>query len=163
MANICAELPVFEADVNVNDSFDLTLKPVAPVNGEAQYWPLFNAANPSEQFGNIVFKFRGQNKSITLNITLDTSEVEGIEFTKANKGDFDGIVGLSPEFKQEFKAKAKKGAENNYTQLTVTAAVKKSEQDDEDGNSFSFLWLCETIDSGMNIVSGDPQAQYEPL
>lgn len=162
MANVCADLPPFEADLSVADTFDLTLKPVAPVNGEPQYWPLFNNASPSEQFGNIVFKFNGQNKKITLNITLDTSAVEGVEFTKANKGDFDGIVGLSPDFKQEFKSKAKKGSSNNYTNLEITAKVNVASEA-EDGNNFSFLWLCEMIDSGMNIVSGDPDAQYEPL
>ncbi|WP_160152496.1 hypothetical protein [Microbulbifer sp. ALW1] len=162
MANICADKPTFVADLNVNDTFDLTLKPVSPVNGEAQYWPLFNAANPGEEFGNILFQFRGQNKSITLNITLDTSEVEGIQFTKTNQGNFDGIVGLSPEFKQEFNTKASKGSDKNYSVLQVTAKIKSSEQA-ADGNDFSFLWLCQDINTEMNIVSGDPKAALDPL
>ena len=161
MANVCEELPTFEADLNVADTFSLTLKPLPPVNGEAQYWPLYNQASPSEQFGDILFKFNGQNKKITLNITLDTSELEGVEFTKAYKGDFDGVVGLSPEFKQEFKSKAQKGADGNYSELKIAAKVNKSDEDG-DGNSFSFLWLCEMIDSGMNVVSGDPMARYDP-
>ena len=163
MANICADKPTFVADLNVNDTFDLILKPVAPINGEAQYWPLYNAANPGEEFGNILFQFRGQNKKITLNITLDTSEVEGIQFTKTNRGNFDGIVGLSTDFKQEFSTKVGKpkgGAD--YTELTVKASILASELADA-GNNFSFLWLCEMIDSGMNIVSGDPDAEYDPL
>lgn len=161
MATTCADKPTFVADVNVNDTFDLTLKPVAPVNGEAQYWPLYNAANPAEEFGDILFQFRGQSKQITLNITLDTSAVSGIQFSKTNQGKFDGIVGLSPEFKQEFNTKTSKGEDGNYSKLEVTAKIKLAEQSD-DGNNFSFLWLCEMIDSGMNIVSGDPMAQLEP-
>ena len=161
MANICADKPTFVADLNVSDTFSLTLKPVAAIDGEDQYWPLYNAASPGEEFGNMLFKFNGKNGTFTLNITLDTSEVADATFVD-NSGNLDGVVGLSPNFKHEFKSKVDK--KSGATQLEITIKNKDNKRDEDAiKDIFSFLWLCQSPAMSGQFKSGDPDAQVEPL
>ncbi|MFC6978142.1 hypothetical protein [Microbulbifer taiwanensis] len=45
--SVCNDLPVLECDVpREGIELDLVLQPREPVNGEPQYWPLYNAENP---------------------------------------------------------------------------------------------------------------------
>ncbi|WP_346837483.1 hypothetical protein [Microbulbifer sp. SAOS-129_SWC] len=159
VADKCAALPVFTAELAGDEterSYDLVLKPVNPVDGVDQYWPLFNSSSEGEQFGNMLFKFNGKKGTFVLNLTLDLSEVPDLQFAKSTGHGQDGIKGITENFRHEFKAKAKKGDDGNYTLLQITVKNKDFEAD-----TYTFLWQCTTAD-GVDFVSGDPQAQYEP-
>ncbi|WP_323845444.1 hypothetical protein [Microbulbifer magnicolonia] len=163
VADYCSTLPVFEVALPEGDnkaSYDLVLKPVPADDGVDQYWPLYHEADEGEQFGNMLFKFNGKNGKFTLNISLDLSEVAGAKFVD-NSGNLDGIVGLSPNFKHEFKSKVVSGS--NGTQLEITIKNKDKKKDpDPSKDAFSFLWLCESATIGGQFKSGDPEAHIEP-
>jgi len=156
--SICDELPVLECDVPEEGlKLDLVLRPVEPVDGAPQYWPLYNAGNPEEHFGNMLFRIAGKGV-VTLKITLDLSAVPGrdLEFTRCRRGNLDGIIALSPDFRHQFKSRAK-SVDGEYTKLVIKIRDKEHIPD-----NFSFLWLCEDSETGMHFVSGDPNAKIEP-
>jgi hypothetical protein len=155
----CSELPVLDCEVPKEGlQLALTLKPVEAVNGAAQYWPLFNADNPGEQFGNLCFHFGGNKGKVTLKVTLDLSAVPGrdLEFSRSRNGNLDGLVALSPDFRHQFKAKARR-VNGKYTELEIRIRDKIEIPD-----NFAFLWFCEDVDTGMHFISGDPKIVVDP-
>lgn len=156
----CDELPVLDIEVpGCGKSLDLVLKPLNPGDdGKPQYWPLFNQDSPDEHFGNMRFRFCGERGLVKLNITLDLSEVPGreLEFSHCWRNGLDGIIALSPDFKHQFWARAR-WTPQGYTKLVIWIRDREEIPD-----NFSFLWLCEDVESGMHFVSGDPQAQIDP-
>ncbi|WP_193161706.1 hypothetical protein [Microbulbifer hainanensis] len=159
VADKCAELPVFNAELEGDEterSYDLVLKPVNPIDGVDQYWPLFNSGSEAEQFGNMLFKFNGKKGTFVLNLTLDLSEVPDLQFAKSTGQGQDGIKGLTQNFKHEFKAQAEKNDDHKYTKLKVTIKNKDAEED-----TYSFLWQCTTA-GGADFISGDPRAKIDP-
>ena len=155
--SVCDDLPVLECEVPRRGlKLDLVLKPVAPVDGEPQHWPLFNADNPDECFGNMKFRFRGHRGVVRLNITLDLSAVPDRELVFAGGcgGRLDGVIALSPDCRHQFVSRRSWG---DATRLVIRIRDK-----DEIPDNFSFLWLCEDVERRMHFVSGDPQVGYEP-
>ncbi|BBM01895.1 hypothetical protein [Microbulbifer sp. GL-2] len=154
----CADLPVLECEVPKEGlKLDLVLRPREPKDGELQYWPLFNAANPEEHFGNMRFKIQ-KGGVATLNVTLDLSEVSGreLEFARCHFHKLDGIIALTPDFRHQFRARAKR-VEGEYTKLIIRIKDKAKIPD-----NFSFLWMCVDPETGMHFVSGDPDAVIDP-
>lgn len=157
--SLCDELPVLDCEVPREGlTLDLKLKPVNPVNGEPQYWPLYNESNPDEHFGNMRFRFCGNRGLVKLTITLDLSEVPGreLEFSNCGRGRLDGIIALSPDFRHQFWSRARR-VRGEYTKLVIWMRDREEIPD-----NFSFLWLCEDVETGMHFVSGDPDARLEP-
>ncbi|WP_299948701.1 hypothetical protein [uncultured Microbulbifer sp.] len=155
----CADLPVLECEVPKEGlKLDLVLRPREPVGGELQYWPLFNAANPEEHFGNMRFKIR-KGGVVTLKITLDLSEVpcRELEFARCHHHKLDGIIALSPDFRHQFRARAR-AVDGEYTKLVIKIRDKQHIPD-----NFSFLWMCVDPETGMHFVSGDPRAVVDPF
>ncbi|MCO1333574.1 hypothetical protein MO867_04390 [Microbulbifer sp. OS29] len=156
----CADLPKLECEVPKEGlTLDLVLQPKEQVGGESQYWPLFNADNPEERFGNMHFSI-AQGGVLTLKITLDLSEVPGreLEFVRYHQNHkLDGIIALSPDFRHQFRARAKE-VDGDYTKLVIKIKDKESIPD-----NFSFLWMCVDVETGMHFVSGDPEAVINPL
>ncbi|WP_226663591.1 hypothetical protein [Microbulbifer aggregans] len=158
-ANVCDSLPVLDIQVPADTlELNMVLRPVEPVNGEPQYWPLFEQNNPEEHFGNMDFHFGGRGGKVKIKLTLDLSAVPGrdLEFTRSTSRKADGLLALTPDFKHQFTAKAKR-VDGKYTQLVITVKDKETQPD-----NFAFYWLCETVDGGMHFVSGDPNARIEP-
>ncbi|WP_299579724.1 hypothetical protein [uncultured Microbulbifer sp.] len=156
----CADLPVLECEVPKEGlKLDLVLRPREQKDGEPQYWPLFNADNPEEHFGNMRFNIR-KGGVATLKITLDLSEVSGrdLEFVRYRQNHkLDGIIALSPDFRHQFRARAKE-VDGDFTKLVIKIADKELIPD-----NFSFLWMCVDAETGMHFVSGDPYAVVSPL
>lgn len=164
VANYCSQLPEFVGELTGDEksaTYDLTLKPVPAVEGVAQYWPLYNAANEGEEFGNMLFKFNKKSGTFTLTISLDLTEIADAKFVD-NSGNLDGIDGLTTDFKHEFKSKIVAGS--NGSQLEVTIKNKDNQKDpDPSKDIFSFLWLCESAVIGGQFKSGDPKAKIDPI
>ncbi|AMX03285.1 hypothetical protein A3224_12475 [Microbulbifer thermotolerans] len=131
---------------------DLVLQPREPVDGKPLYWPLYNADNPDEHFGNMQFNFKGKGV-LTLKITLDQTEVPGrdLEFARFRRRKLDGIIALSPDFRHQFRSRAR-SVDGDYTKLVIKIRDKAHIPD-----NFSFLWICEDVETGMHFVSGDPK------
>ncbi|WP_299595339.1 hypothetical protein [uncultured Microbulbifer sp.] len=158
--NYCDTLPVLDIQVPAEGvEIDMMLRPVEPEDGVAQYWPFYEACNPNELFGNMDFHFGGRGGKVKIKLTLDLSAVpeRDLEFALSTGRKLDGLLALSPDFKHQFKANAKR-VDGRYTQLNITV----KDQDDKPDN-FSFYWLCESVDGGMHFVSGDPNAKIDPL
>ncbi|WP_444925938.1 hypothetical protein ACJJI4_17455 [Microbulbifer sp. TRSA002] len=156
----CADLPKLECEVPKEGmTLDLVLQPKEQAGGETQYWPLFNADNPEEHFGNMSFTI-AQGGVLTLNVTLDSSEVPGreLEFVRYRQNyKLDGIIALSPDFRHQFRARAK-NEDGDYTSLVIKIKDKQEIPD-----VFSFLWMCVDVETGMHFVSGDPHAEVNPV
>ncbi|WP_153039115.1 hypothetical protein [Microbulbifer sp. Q7] len=156
--NYCGSLPVLDVVVPEEGiEFSMVLQPVPPKDGASQYWPLFEVSNPNELFGNMKFHFRENSGVVKINLTLDVSKVPGrdLEFAISTSRKLDGLLALSPDFRHQFIARAKR-VDGRYTKLKITIKDKEHIQD-----NFSFLWLCETVDGGMHYVSGDPDIQVD--
>lgn len=156
--SICDDLPVLECDVPKEGiELDLVLQPREPVNGEPQYWPLYNADNPGEHFGNMHFKITGKGV-VTLKVTLDLSAVPSrdLEFAHCSRGNLDGIVALTPDFRHQFKSRTGL-VDGEFTKLVIKIRDKEHIPD-----NFSFLWICEETETGMHFVSGDPKVAVQP-
>ncbi|MFA0811707.1 hypothetical protein [Microbulbifer epialgicus] len=156
----CADLPVLECEVPKEGlKLDLVLQPREQKNGEPQYWPLFNADNPEEHFGNMHFNLH-EGGELTLKISLDLSEVFGreLEFVCYRQNyKLDGIIALSPDFRHQFRSRAKE-VDGDYTKLVIKVKDKERIPD-----NFSFLWMCVDAETGMHFVSGDPNAVINPV
>lgn len=155
----CADLPVLECEVPKEGlKLDLVLRPREQKDGEPQYWPLFNAANPEEHFGNMLFKIH-KGGVVTLRVSLDLSEVPGreLEFVRYKQSHkLDGIIALSPDFRHQFRARARE-VDGEYTKLVIKIKDKERIPD-----RFNFLWMCVDPETGMHFVSGDPTAGVDP-
>ncbi|GAA5443347.1 hypothetical protein Misp06_01523 [Microbulbifer sp. NBRC 101763] len=156
----CADLPVLECEVPKEGlKLDLVLRPREQKDGEPQYWPLYNAANPEEHFGNMRFKIY-KGGVLTLKVSLDLSEVPGreLEFVRYQQNHkLDGIIALSPDFRHQFRARAKE-VDGDYTKLVI-----KIKDKDRIPDRFNFLWMCVDPETGMHFVSGDPEAGIDPV
>lgn len=158
--NYCDSLPVLDVQVPAEGiEIDMMLRPVEPKDGVPQYWPFYEKCNPNELFGNMKFHFGGLGGKVIIKLKLDFSAVPGrdLEFALSTSRKLDGILALSSDFKHQFMTTAKR-VDGRYTELKIVIKDKDNKPD-----NFKFLWLCESVDGGMHFVSGDPQAQYEPL
>ncbi|WP_444907245.1 hypothetical protein ACJJIR_02695 [Microbulbifer sp. SSSA008] len=155
----CADLPKLECEVPKEGlTLDLVLRPKEQVGGQTQYWPLFNADNPEEHFGNMHFKL-DKGAVLTLKVSLDLSDVKGreLEFVRYSQNHkLDGLIALSPDFRHQFRARAKE-VDGEFTKLVIKIKDKAEIPD-----RFNFLWMCVDQETGMHFVSGDPEAVIDP-
>ncbi|WP_444896068.1 hypothetical protein [Microbulbifer sp. SSSA005] len=156
----CADLPVLDVKVPKEGlKLDLVLQPKEQEDGKPQYWPLFNAVNPEEHFGNMHFKIH-KRAVLTLEVTLDLSQVPGreLEFVRYRQNHkLDGLIALSPDFRHQFRARAKE-VDGEFTKLIIKIRDREDIPD-----NFSFLWMCVDAETGAHFVSGDPEAQVDPF
>ncbi|WP_444918209.1 hypothetical protein [Microbulbifer sp. JMSA003] len=158
----CAERPLLNLEVPKEGlTVELMLQPQEQVDKEAQYWPLFNAGNDSEEeyFGNWNINIQSGGV-LTLKVTLDLSKVPGrnLEFVRYRQNHkLDGLIALTPDFRHQFRARAKE-VEGEYTTLII-----KIKDKEEIPDNFAFLWMCVDADTGMHFVSGDPEAAINPV
>ncbi|MCH9691899.1 MAG: hypothetical protein K0U59_07540 [Gammaproteobacteria bacterium] len=155
----CDQLPVLQWQVPKNGlELNMILRPEEAVKGVAQYWPFYLENNPGEEFGHMAFRFGGRGGKVSITLTLDLSAVPGrdLEFCRSTNRNLDGLLALSPDFKHQFRAKAKR-IDAKYTQLNIFIKDNAKIPD-----KFSFLWLCESVDTGMHFVSGDPGVHLDP-
>ncbi|WP_406828263.1 hypothetical protein [Microbulbifer sp. ARAS458-1] len=139
----------------------LVLKPKPAANGIPQYWQLNEVGNlsPDEAFGNMDFKIKRDEGALTLIVTLDTSEfgIDDLQFTDlSGRGQMDGIVALTPNFKHQFRSRVKKGSDGKTLRIKIWDV-------EEVPDDFSFLWFCYSPSLDAHFVSGDPRTRIEPL